>query len=46
MITTAGLQRVDIYRRVDDDFIDPLVFNKHSLLGTPGLFKVLKAMSY
>jgi uncharacterized circularly permuted ATP-grasp superfamily protein len=34
MITT-GLQRVDvIYRRVDDDFIDPLVFNKHSLLGT------------
>jgi uncharacterized circularly permuted ATP-grasp superfamily protein len=40
MITTAGLQRVDvIYRRVDDDFIDPLVFNKHSLLGTPGLFK-------
>jgi uncharacterized circularly permuted ATP-grasp superfamily protein len=38
MITTAGLQRVDvIYRRVDDDFI--LVFNKHSLLGTPGLFK-------
>jgi uncharacterized circularly permuted ATP-grasp superfamily protein len=39
MITTAGLQRDVIYRRVDDDFIDPLVFNKHSLLGTPGLFK-------
>ncbi|RZS93804.1 circularly permuted type 2 ATP-grasp protein [Aquimarina brevivitae] len=39
MITTHGLQRVDvIYRRVDDDFIDPLVFNKDSLLGTPGLF--------
>lgn len=39
MITTNGLQRVDvIYRRVDDDFIDPLVFNKTSLLGTPGLF--------
>jgi uncharacterized circularly permuted ATP-grasp superfamily protein len=39
MITTAGLQRVDvIYRRVDDDFIDPLVFNKHSLLEL-GLFK-------
>jgi uncharacterized circularly permuted ATP-grasp superfamily protein len=37
---TNWLQRVDvIYRRVDDDFIDPLVFNKHSLLGTPGLFK-------
>lgn len=39
MVTTKGLQRVDvIYRRVDDDFIDPLVFNKDSLLGTPGLF--------
>lgn len=39
MITTHGLQRVDvIYRRVDDEFIDPLVFNKNSLLGTPGLF--------
>ncbi|MUU77049.1 circularly permuted type 2 ATP-grasp protein [Winogradskyella endarachnes] len=40
MITTKGLQRVDvIYRRVDDDFIDPEVFNKNSLLGTPGLFR-------
>ncbi|WP_179375689.1 circularly permuted type 2 ATP-grasp protein [Winogradskyella wichelsiae] len=40
MITTHGLQRVDvIYRRVDDDFIDPEVFNKNSLLGTPGLFR-------
>lgn len=39
MITTKGLKKVDvIYRRVDDDFIDPLVFNKNSLLGTPGLF--------
>jgi uncharacterized circularly permuted ATP-grasp superfamily protein len=39
MITTAGLQRVDvIYRRVDDDFIDPLVFNKH-FYWEPGLFK-------
>ncbi len=39
MITTKGLQKVDvIYRRVDDEFIDPLVFNKDSLLGTPGLF--------
>jgi uncharacterized circularly permuted ATP-grasp superfamily protein len=39
MITTKGLQRIDvIYRRVDDDFIDPLVFRKDSLLGTPGLF--------
>ena len=40
MITTNGLVRVDvIYRRVDDEFIDPEVFNKHSLLGTPGLFR-------
>lgn len=39
MITTKGLQRVDvIYRRLDDEYIDPLVFNKQSLLGTPGLF--------
>lgn len=43
MITTTGLRRVDvIYRRVDDDFIDPLVFNKDSLLGTPGLFNAYK----
>ena len=43
MITTMGLKKVDvIYRRVDDDFIDPLVFNKNSLLGTPGLFNAYK----
>ena len=43
MITTSGLQRVDvIYRRVDDDFIDPLVFRKDSVLGTPGLFEAYK----
>jgi uncharacterized circularly permuted ATP-grasp superfamily protein len=43
MITTGGLQRVDvIYRRVDDDFIDPSVFRKDSLLGVPGLFDVYK----
>jgi uncharacterized circularly permuted ATP-grasp superfamily protein len=43
MITTNGLQRVDvIYRRVDDDFIDPLVFRKDSILGTPGLFNAYK----
>jgi uncharacterized circularly permuted ATP-grasp superfamily protein len=43
MITTKGLQRVDvIYRRVDDDFIDPLVFRKDSMLGTPGLFEAYK----
>ena len=39
MITTRGLKRVDvIYRRVDDEFIDPMVFRPDSLLGTPGLF--------
>ena len=37
--TTEGLRRVDIiYRRVDDDFLDPLAFRSDSLLGTPGLF--------
>ena len=40
MKTIRGLVRVDvIYRRVDDLFIDPLEFNKDSLLGVPGLFK-------
>ena len=39
MRTTAGLRRVDvIYRRIDDDFIDPLTFRPDSYLGTPGLF--------
>ena len=38
MRTTNGLRRVDvIYRRVDDDFIDPLVFRPDSYLGVPGL---------
>jgi uncharacterized circularly permuted ATP-grasp superfamily protein len=38
MRTTRGPQRVDvIYRRVDDDFLDPLVFNPASVLGVPGL---------
>lgn len=36
--TTKGLERVDvIYRRVDDDFLDPLVFRSESRLGVPGL---------
>ncbi len=44
MRTTAGLQRVDvIYRRIDDDFIDPLVFRKDSMLGVPGLFNAYRA---
>ena len=38
MRTTTGLRRVEvIYRRVDDDFIDPLVFRPDSMLGVPGL---------
>ena len=44
MRTTAGLQRVDvIYRRVDDDFLDPLVFRPDSILGVPGLFNAYRA---
>jgi uncharacterized circularly permuted ATP-grasp superfamily protein len=43
MRTTAGLRRVDvIYRRVDDDFIDPLAFRPDSRLGVPGLFNVYR----
>lgn len=39
MRTTGGLRRVDvIYRRIDDDFLDPLAFRPDSQLGTPGLF--------
>ena len=39
MRTTTGLERVDvIYRRVDDDFIDPLAFRSDSILGVPGIF--------
>ncbi|MCZ3133199.1 circularly permuted type 2 ATP-grasp protein, partial [Acinetobacter baumannii] len=38
MRTISGLVRVDvIYRRIDDDFLDPLVFRPDSLLGVPGL---------
>lgn len=41
MRTTKGLHRVDVvYRRVDDDFIDPRVFRSDSLLGVPGLMEV------
>jgi uncharacterized circularly permuted ATP-grasp superfamily protein len=39
MKTTTGLKQVDvIYRRVDDDFIDPLVFRSDSMLGVPGIY--------
>src|ERR1700736_5416488 len=44
MRTTAGLKRVDvIYRRVDDDFIDPLAFRNDSILGVAGLFNAYRA---
>src|ERR1700730_16528196 len=39
MKTTEGLKQVDVvYRRIDDAFLDPLVFRKDSLLGVPGIF--------
>ncbi len=42
--TTNGLQRVDvIYRRIDDDFLDPKVFREDSMLGVPGLFDAFVA---
>lgn len=43
MRTTQGPQRVDvIYRRIDDDYLDPLVFNANSMLGVPGLLSVYR----
>jgi uncharacterized circularly permuted ATP-grasp superfamily protein len=43
MRTTKGLRRVDVvYRRVDDDFLDPRVFRPDSLLGVPGLMEVYR----
>ena len=42
--TTSGLKRIDvIYRRIDDDFIDPLIFREDSSLGVPGLFNAYRA---
>lgn len=44
MRTTQGRQTVDvIYRRVDDEYLDPLNFNPKSLLGVPGIFDVYRA---
>ena len=44
MRTTQGPQRVDvIYRRLDDDFLDPQVFRKDSTLGVPGLLSAYRA---
>jgi uncharacterized circularly permuted ATP-grasp superfamily protein len=43
MRTTEGPKRVDvIYRRIDDDFIDPLAFRADSMLGVPGLLSVYR----
>jgi len=43
MRSTNGLKPVDvIYRRIDDDFLDPTVFRKDSMLGVPGLIDVLR----
>ncbi|MDB6172605.1 MAG: hypothetical protein JWL59_1916 [Chthoniobacteraceae bacterium] len=43
MKTTKGLKRVDVvYRRIDDDFLDPTVFREDSLLGVPGIVEAYK----
>jgi uncharacterized circularly permuted ATP-grasp superfamily protein len=42
--TTSGLKRIDvIYRRIDDDFVDPLIFRDDSALGVSGLFNAYRA---
>ena len=44
MRTTVGFQPIDvIYRRVDDEFLDPLTFNPDSVLGVPGIMDVYRA---
>ncbi|TWT31890.1 circularly permuted type 2 ATP-grasp protein [Blastopirellula retiformator] len=44
MRTTKGLSKIDVlYRRIDDDFIDPRVFREDSLLGVPGLIEAYQA---
>jgi uncharacterized circularly permuted ATP-grasp superfamily protein len=43
MRTTKGLERVDVvYRRIDEEFIDPLVFRADSLMGIPGLMEIYR----
>ncbi len=43
MRTTAGLRHVDvIYRRIDDDYLDPLCFKSDSILGVPGLMNAYR----
>ena len=42
MRTTKGFERIHaIYRRIDDEFLDPTVFNPDSLLGVPGIMQLL-----
>ncbi len=44
MRTTKGLKQVDvIYRRINDDFLDPSVFNADSVLGVPGIYNAVRA---
>jgi len=44
MRTTAGLRRVEvIYRRIDDDFLDPIPFRSDSVMGVPGLFNAYRS---
>ena len=44
MKTTQGLRQVDVvYRRIDDEYLDPLVFRRDSMLGVPGIFDVYRA---
>ncbi|MEL6862162.1 MAG: circularly permuted type 2 ATP-grasp protein [Pseudomonadota bacterium] len=44
MRTTCGYEPIDvIYRRVDDEYLDPLNFNPDSLLGVPGIFDIYRA---
>ncbi|MEM7092235.1 MAG: circularly permuted type 2 ATP-grasp protein [Actinomycetota bacterium] len=44
MRTTTGYEPIDVlYRRIDDEFIDPLVFNAESVLGVPGIMDIYRA---
>ncbi len=44
MRTTCGYKVIDvIYRRVDDEFLDPLTFNPESMLGVPGIMDIYRA---
>jgi uncharacterized circularly permuted ATP-grasp superfamily protein len=44
MRTTKGFERIDVlYRRIDDDFLDPLAFREDSMLGVPGLMEAYRS---